>query len=56
MFEIIGKYRNRLCWETVDEFDKYDDAESALIEYRMAYGRDWILAIKEIGFDKQSEA
>ena len=49
MYEIIGKYKNRGCWETIEEGCTLQEANTYLLEYVMAYGRDRQLAIKEIG-------
>ena len=55
MYEIIGKYKNKQIWETVEEFCTLKEADTYLIEYVMAYGRDRQLAIKEIG-DENGDA
>ena len=46
MWEIRGKYPG-LAWETIDEFDTKEEAQEMLAEYRMAYGSEWILAIRK---------
>lgn len=46
MYKIWGKYEN--CpWEVVDEFATRREAELMLTEYRLAFGRGWLLEIRK---------
>ncbi len=47
MYEIRGKYPGE-PWETIDEADTKQEANSLLAEYRMAYGPEWRLCIKKV--------
>jgi hypothetical protein len=44
MFKIIGVYQGQK--EVVDEFETRDEAETMLMEYRIAYGASWHLYIR----------
>ena len=46
MFKIVGVYEGNR--EVIDEFDTREEAERMLVEYRMAFGKDWLLSIKEV--------
>lgn len=45
LFKIVGTYRGKT--EVIDEFDTFAEAETMLVEYKMAFGKDWILTIKQ---------
>ena len=48
MYIIKGKYKN-LGWEDIDEFETKQECEKMLLEYKLAYGNDWILKIVKGG-------
>lgn len=45
MYKIYGKYPG-VPQELIDEFDTEEEAKKMLIEYRMAYGHEWYLWIR----------
>ena len=46
MYYIYYKYRS-MAWEEIDSADSRKEAEFLLSEYRMAYGSDCLLEIRE---------
>ena len=46
-FNIIGKYGKYGQKEVVDEAETYEEAETYLYEYQMAFGSEWELWIEE---------
>ena len=46
VYVIEGKYPG-CSYDEVDEFDTREEAEEMLKEYRMAFGKDYILYIRE---------
>ena len=46
MWQIWGKYPGQ-SWEKIDEFDTEDEAANNLVEYRLAFGREWLLEVRK---------
>ncbi len=46
MYVIQGRYHAR-DWEDIDEFNTLEEAENMLVEYRIAFGSEWLLTIKK---------
>lgn len=49
------KYTGR-THETIDRTDDRQEAERLVVEYRMAYGKEWTIEIRETAGDKNREA
>lgn len=45
MYMIVGKYKAQKR-EVIDTFESRKDAEYNLNEYRLAFGKDWVLWIE----------
>lgn len=46
MYKVRGKYKGH-PWEDIDEFDTLEEAIAMRNEYRIAFGPDWMIRVKE---------